>query len=394
MDKRIYEKTKYPGIWRNIKNKNYIVDICSQNIRSSISTVDGTKSGAKILDIKVARRIQQDPSIIKRVSLSINNKDTVSKAWETYLYDAINNRNLKENTISGKKSTFKLYCKEIKDKRLVTVTKDDILQIKIKIDNNCEKDSSKYAALKTVKSFFNWLVDQKIISESPAKEIKQFPKTKIIHTIWSPSQVNIFRKTVENDFNNENTIVAYKARMIHLLVNLDYCMSARIGETRGLQFKKINYEAQTVTISAIANNSGHILEQTKTDVSKDTLDVPEQIINEIKEYSEWISKNLDIDITGETPLFPCPENTTKTYTATVIHDTYKKYCDLCEPKIPEMPIYNLRHSGVALMQELNYETYVIQNRVRHKNIETTIDTYGSISKNTKKKLVNDISKFF
>ena len=58
-----------------------------------------------------------------------------------------------------------------------------------------------------------------------------------------------------------------------------------------------------------------------------------------------------------------------------------------------MPIYNLRHSGATLMMEMNYEMYVIQNRLRHKNIETTIDTYGTVSNQVKKKLVNDLSKF-
>ena len=394
MNKRIYEKTKYPGIWRHIKNKNYIVDICYKSIRTSISTLDGTRGGAKIYDIKVAKRIQDDPNIIKKVTLSISNKDTVEMAFNAYINDLKYNQNLVENTIRQKESIYKTYLSQYKKRKLTNINKDDIMAIKIEIDKRCSKNSAKYTAFKTVKSFFNWLVNQKIISESPAKEIRQFKKTKIIHTIWTPTQVNAFRETVKSDFNSEDTRQAYKARMIHLIINLDYALSGRIGETRGLQYKKINFETGKIIISAIADKSGNIIERTKTDDSTDTLIVPEQIMNEIKEYKQWIEKHMDIDITDDTPLFFSPDHPTKSYTPSVIRDTYKKYCNQCEEELPDMPIYNFRHSGVALMQDLGYEMYVIQARVRHKNIETTIDTYGSISEKTKRKLVEDISRFF
>jgi len=394
MNKKIYEKTKYPGIWRNIKNKNYIVDICSKGIRTSICTIDGTKSGAKITDIKIARRIQQDPSIIKKVSLSINNKDLVSEAFEAYLYDAEFNKKLNKNTLKNKRSARDNYMSNILNKRVIDVTKDDILEIKIQIDKQCHKNSSKYSAFKTIKSFFNWLVDQKIIFESPAKEIRQFKKTRIIHITWSPTDVKSFKKSAEKDFNNEDILCAYKSRLIYLVVSLDYAMSSRIGEVRALQDKKINYENYSIIISATAEHDGTIVEQTKTDDSTDIIDVPKSIIDEIIEYKKWVEKNMNIKFTEDTPLFFNPRNPKKTYGANTIRSLFKKYCNESDVKLPEIPIYNLRHSGVALMQELGYEMYVIQNRVRHKNIETTIDTYGSISKQTKKKLVDDISRFF
>ncbi len=393
MDKKIYEKTRYTGIWRNKKNLNYVVDICHRGIRTSISTVDGTKSGAKIKDIKLAKRIQDDPTIIKKVSLSINNKDTVEQAFETYMYNAEFNRKLAPNTLAGKRYVFNQYMSHLKKKRIVNVTEDDILDIKIKIDKNCKKDSAKYSAFKTIKSFFNWLVDEKILSESPAKKICQFKKTKIVHTIWTPSQVGLFRKSVEKDFTSENILTQYKARMIHLIVDLDYAMSARIGEVRALQYKKIQFETCSILISATSGRNGEIVEKTKTDGSTDIIDIPQAVMNEIKEYIEWCEQNMEIKFTDDTPLFFSPENKNKAYSITVIHVLFKKYCSESEETLPEMPIYNLRHSGVALMQELGYEIYVIQNRVRHKNIETTIDTYGSISKQTKKKLVEDISRF-
>ena len=46
-------------------------------------------------------------------------------------------------------------------------------------------------------------------------------------------------KEFEDFFNNTNLLVAYKARLIHLLVNIDYSLSARIGEIRALQYSKI-----------------------------------------------------------------------------------------------------------------------------------------------------------
>ena len=82
MDKKVYRNTKYPGIKQNIKNGNYIVDMFIDGKRSSVSTIDGKRTGAKILDIKTARKIQNDPTIQKRFTYSINNKTTVSEAFE------------------------------------------------------------------------------------------------------------------------------------------------------------------------------------------------------------------------------------------------------------------------------------------------------------------------
>lgn len=392
MNKNIYEKTRYPGIKRNKKNKNYIIDICKNGIRTSISTIDGTRKGQKIYDIDTARKIQQNPDILKRISLSINNKETVNEVFEIYMYDAEYNKNLAKRTLNKKRSNHNNYVKDkIGKKKLFEVTEDDILDIKITIDKKCNTSSSKYSVLKDIKAFFNWLVDKNILDKSPCKGIMQFKKDKIVHTIWSHIDVENFRLETEKDFNNSNWLVAYKARLIHLLVNLDYSMSSRIGETRALQLKKILFQSNEISISATIGTNGEIIEQTKTDVSVDKVDVPCKIMNEIKEYIKWCEDVLDIDFREDTPLFLNPF-TLKPYSSTAIRNIFKMYSRRANLK--EMPIYNLRHSGVALMQELNTEMYFIQNRVRHKNIETTIDTYGSISKKSKRKFVDNLENYF
>ncbi len=392
MDKKFYRNTKYPGIKQNIKNGNYIVDMFIDGKRSSISTIDGKRNGAKILDIKTARKIQTDPTIQKRFTYSINNKTTVSEAFEKYMYDAKYNMNLAPRTLNSKRNTCNLYLiKEYGKKKLFSITKEDMLQVKIEIENRNKTSSSKYGVLRDIKAFFNWLVRNKIIDESPLSEIRQFKKEKVIHKIWSPSEVDKFRKACEEDFNNTNLLVAYKARLIHLLVNIDYSLSARIGEIRALQYSKILKDKNSIVINANIDRNCHITERTKTDNSKDILLIPEKIIEEIYEYREWIENHFEVEINEDTPLF-CNFSTMNPYSDQVIHELFKLYTE--KAGLPKIVIYNLRHSGVALMQELGVPLDAIQNRVRHKNIETTIDTYGNISNKTKQKIIEDISKFF
>ena len=257
MDKKFYRNTKYPGIKQNIKNGNYIVDMFIDGKRSSISTIDGKRNGAKILDIKTARKIQTDPTIQKRFTYSINNKTTVSEAFEKYMYDAKYNMNLAPRTLNSKRNTCNLYLiKEYGKKKLFSITKEDMLQVKIEIENRNKTSSSKYGVLRDIKAFFNWLVRNKIIDESPLSEIRQFKKEKVIHKIWSPSEVDEFRKACEEDFNNTNLLVAYKARLIHLLVNIDYSLSARIGEIRALQYSKILKDKNSIVVQCFdAENS-------------------------------------------------------------------------------------------------------------------------------------------
>ena len=392
MDKKTYRNTKYPGIKQNIKNGNYIIDMFIDGKRSSISTIDGKRTGAKILDIKTARKIQTDPTIQKRFTYSINNKTTVSEAFDKYMYDARYNMNLAPRTLISKRNTCNLYLiKKYGKRKLVSITKEDMLQVKIDIENRNKTSSSRYGVLRDIKAFFNWLVRNKIIDESPLAEIQQFKKERVIHKIWSPSEVDKFRKACEEDFDNPNLLVSYKARLIHLMVNIDYSLSARIGEIRALQYCKIIKENNSIIINANIDRNCNITERTKTDNSKDILIAPQKVIDEIFEFKEWILNNYNVEINENTPLF-CNLSTMKPYSDQVIHELFKLYTEKAE--ISKIVIYNLRHSGVALMQELGVSLDAIQNRVRHKNIETTIDTYGSISSKTKQKIVEDISKFF
>ncbi len=392
MDKKVYRNTKYPGIKQNIKNGNYIVDMFIDGKRSSVSTIDGKRNGEKILDIKTARKIQTDPTIQKRFSYSINNKTTVKEAFEKYMYDCKYNMNLAERTLLCKRYIGQSYLiKKYGNKKIFLINKEDMLQLKIEIDKRNNTSSSKVSTLREIRTFFNWLVKRKIIDESPLLEINQFPRSKVIHQIWTPLEVDKFRKACEEDFDASDLLTSYKARLIHLLVNLDYALSARIGEVRALQYKKVLVDRKAIMITSNMAKHCIISERTKTDNSKDILTVPQQIIDEILEFRKWCEEHFEVEITQETPIF-CNFQTMNPYSDDLINRVFSKYQEKTDN--PKMVIYNLRHSGVALMQELGVPLDAIQNRVRHKNIKTTIDTYGMVSEKTKQKIVEDISKFF
>ena len=60
-----------------------------------------------------------------------------------------------------------------------------------------------------------------------------------------------------------------------------------------------------------------------------------------------------------------------------------------------MRMYDLRHTFTTTM--MNYEDidiYAVSDRLRHKKITTTVNTYGNITKKTKRKIAEATDKYY
>ena len=69
MDLKRYEKTRYQNIYRNKKNKNYMIMI------SNPKTTIGIVNGKKIFDIEEAKKIRDNPKIRLQKESEIKTKN-------------------------------------------------------------------------------------------------------------------------------------------------------------------------------------------------------------------------------------------------------------------------------------------------------------------------------
>ena len=165
MNLKIYEKTRYQNIYRNKKNKNYVIDI-TKPIKTSVSKIDGLK----IFDISEAVKIR-DSFVQKK---KIETRGTVTTFWDKYIYDCTNVKKLAKNTLKKKRVAYSKYIKYFyPDKLLIKISEHDAT-IFFKSDIFEEtSDKQKNNTLKELKAFFNWCIEKKYIDDNPLVRIKK-----------------------------------------------------------------------------------------------------------------------------------------------------------------------------------------------------------------------------
>lgn len=392
MNLKIYEKTKYPGIWRNKNKGNYIVDISSGRKefntgrnRSTISTLNGQKGGPKILKISEALNIQRNPKILDMVKFSSNNSSLVEDIVEKYINWCKYNEKRAYNTIAKKISRYKNHLIPYIGKMQITkVSEKDIILIHEKLEKSYLQNESKRNIHKEISAFFNWCVLQNIIRNSPIRNIKNFPKQKKEMKYWTPEEFIKFRNYLES-------IDSYWSKTIHLLTTIGIALGDRIGETRVLRYNSIKNNQIEISHSINYDTSSNDKDSsTKNYQSQRLIDISNNVIEETFKYKDLISNYFPTKVTEEDYIFMNPISKLP-YSDTVLRKHFYKFCD--EAKVKRIRLYDLRHTSVALLMSEDWELYHISERLGHKNYSTTVEKYGHLSNNTKQKIANSISKF-
>lgn len=392
MNLKIYEKTKYPGIWRNKNKGNYIVDISSGRKefntgrnRSTISTLNGQKGGSKILRISDALDIQRNPKMLDMVKFSSNNSSLVKDIIERYIDWCKYNEKRAYNTIAKKISRYKNHLiPYIGKMQIAKVSEKDIISIHEKLEKSELQNESKRNIHKEISAFFNWCVSQNIIRNSPIKNIKNFPKQKKEMKYWTPEEFIKFRNYLES-------IDSYWSKTIHLLTTIGIALGDRIGETRVLRYNSIKNNQIEISHSINYDTSSNDKESsTKNYQSQRLIDISNNVIEETFKYKDSISNYFPTKVIEEDYIFMNPISKLP-YSDTVLRKHFYKFCD--EAKVKRIRLYDLRHTSVALLMSEGWELYHISERLGHKNYSTTVEKYGHLSNNTKQKIANSISKF-
>jgi len=86
-----------------------------------------------------------------------------------------------------------------------------------------------------------------------------------------------------------------------------------------------------------------------------------------------------------------PQTNTNVKSDTNLRKLFYKYCDLA--KVPQIRLYDLRHTYVALMMNEGWELYHISKRIGHINYSTTVDKYGHLENKVRKEVAKTTDKY-
>jgi len=386
MNLKVYEKTRYQNIYRHKKNKNYLIMI-SKPVKTSISSIDGKK----IYSIDEACKIRDNPKLKQQKGLEAIHKETFDILWEQYISDCKYIKKLAYNSINRKTKLYERYLKNQITKSLSKT--DKTFWAKFIDDAECSLKQKNHM-IKELKAFFNWCVDEENLIFNPLAKVKDYKVNNAEMKYWIPSEIKDFFDTLEIDLNSDDLNIKKKAYQIKTLALIGFAIGDRVGETRALSFGNLDITTGTLNIKHSINydkTSDEFVSNTKTYESERIVDISEKLINGILDYKFFLINECDYDINDQTLIF-LNHSTKKPYSDTALRNNFNYYCD--KAKVKRIRMYDLRHTFVTTMMSEGLELYYISSIIGHKSYSTTVNKYGHLSTETKKRIAKTTDKYY
>lgn len=181
--------------------------------------------------------------------------------------------------------------------------------------------------------------------------------------------IDEFKKVAEAASEDPQTLT-----MLRLL----YYSGMREGEMLALSLDDFNGENGTVSIEknfAVVNGKP-LIKEPKTPNSKRIVALPKEIIDEVKQYADQL-----YDYHSSDRLFVVGKSS--------LSRRMEKYSKIAGVK--RIRVHDLRHSHASLLIELGISPLVISERLGHKDIRTTLNTYGHLYPHKQQEVVNMLS---
>lgn len=387
MNLQIYEKTRWENILRHKKNKNYIVRLNVDGVRTSVS-VDS--KGNKIFDIETAKQIRDNQVIIQNKRITTKHKEDLDTLWAKYMEACEIIKKQAYNTLLRKT---KSYNKYLKGKITIPLSKTTKEFWSKYIDTLTCTDKQKNELIKSLKAFMNWCIEENLLLFNPITKIKRYKVTKAEMKYWTPNEIKDFllniNKLIEE---SEDVIFKKQALMVKTIVVIGFTQGDRIGETRALTFDCFDKERKNLKIyhSINYNRKEDPLASTKNYQSQRDLLITAKLLEQIDLYKEFLKDYMNFDVKDSDFLF-FNYATDKPYTDATLRKQFKRFCKLC--KVKEIRLYDLRHTFVALMMYEGKELYQIQQHLGHSNFSTTANEYGHLATEIKKGIAKSADKY-
>lgn len=231
-----------------------------------------------------------------------------------------------------------------------------------------------YSTLKRALSFsVKWdLMETNIMDKVDPPRVKEKQKV-----TWNIDQVNFYIKKAKETMN-PNYYIA--------LLTIMYT-GIRRGESLGLGWSDFNYENKTISIrrSVVFSKSVgvHIQEGTKTKSSNRQISISEFLADELKSHKSY-QNQVRLSYGEEYKkhdLIACKDDGSPISPRQLlkIHEAHCKAC-----KLSYIPIHGLRHTHASALLEAGIHPKVVQERLGHATISTTMDIYSHVIPNLQK----------
>lgn len=200
------------------------------------------------------------------------------------------------------------------------------------------------------------------LTANPCKKVKKMGKSDADElSFWTKEEYDKFIATIdEND-------------RYYTLFELLFWTGCREGEALALTRNDIDFGNNQIHITKTYYRTGgkDIITTPKTEQSVRVVDIPEFLKNELKHYVNRLY------------MYPADERIFPVVAEAVQHKM-KRHIE--KSGVKKIRVHDLRHSHVAYLIHQGVEPLMIKQRVGHRDIKITLNTYGHLYPNEQKKL--------
>lgn len=198
--------------------------------------------------------------------------------------------------------------------------------------------------------------------------------------------------TFLNEEEIERLLNGIKGTYLYLPAYIAINTGMRMGEVLGLRWKDIDFKRETLTVKQTlqtVNREIKIRPKAKTKGSQRTIDLPKNLIQELKKhrleqkknmlaFGELYQKQYDLVCCREDGS-PIKSSSFGSYFVSMA-----KRCGL------DISFHALRHTHASLLIKAGVHPKVISERLGHSNIGITMDTYGHLMQGMQKEAASRI----
>lgn len=250
-----------------------------------------------------------------------------------------------------------------------------------------------YTVLSTA---LNKAIKSKILNDNPCKYVERPKRNKFIANTLTIEEINKIFETLTSSKE-------YYDYIFHLGTYLTLELGLRRGELGGLEWENINFKEQTVTIkNNLIYTNGHVaLITPKTLESERTLYLSDEAIELLKKHHKIQSENkLKYGTFYEVNMFNDNKfNFIMTWeNGKYVHPNY--YTSKLKKVLRKAGIsknirfHDLRHTNATLLIEQGVNFKVVQTRLGHTDISTTLNIYSHVDKEMQKDATEKLTNLF
>lgn len=297
----------------------------------------------------------------RQLALGYDDQMTYGTLVEKYI--ELNKQTANQRTIKAKMFLINKFTGHLSNKKVVSITKNDFLNIYLTIGEEEWSVDRKNRALTTIKSISSFGYNHYDFKDNTTA-LMPFKKTsddiKPI-VVWTPEQLNEFLSYVDN-------------YMLKVLFWFQFYTGARIGESRALTKKDIKNGAVSFNKSIRSYSEG--FKPLKNTSSKRIIRVDEQTS---KYLEPLLEQEGDFVFGGKTPIG-----------MSSVQRAFEQA--IKDSDVPRIRIHDLRHSHATLLINRGANIVAVSKRLGHSDIQTTLRTYTHLLQESDDQLLNILNE--